>query len=137
MGKQRKKFYVASTLQNWTLFLALMWSLCTKLVKAVNLYIERGQTKGTSHFLLFNGLYLILFFRVSQTGKKILKSSCWKKRCFFPWLQIWLQTEVKQMRSLKKFQCKLDPKMKQFKFFTPHFIIHYLRELFIESFTLN
>lgn len=38
------------------------------------------------------------------------------------------------MRSLKKFQCKLDPKMRQFKFFTPHFEIHYFRELFLESF---
>lgn len=114
------------------------WTLCTKLVQTVNVSIERGQTNTISFFLLFNGLYLILLFPVLQTGREDSKIFMLEKKgCFFPWLQIWLQTEVKQMSSLKKFQCKPDPNIRQFKFFTTHFVILYFRELFLESSTLN
>lgn len=89
--------------------------------KTINMYVERGQTKATSYFLLFHGLNWILLFLVFQTGRKILKCPCWKKiGPFLPWLQTLLWIAVKQMSSLKKFQCNLDHQMRQLIVFIPH-----------------
>jgi len=89
--------------------------------KTINLYIERGQTKATSYFLLFHSLNFLLLFLAFQTEKKILKCSRWKKiSCFLTWLQIWLWIAVKKTSSLKKFQCNLDPQIRQLIFFIPH-----------------
>lgn len=95
--------------------------------KAIKVYIKQGQTKATSYFLLFHGLYLILLFLAFQRGKKILKCSCWKKMGFFlPWLPVRLWIAVKQMSRLKKFCCNLDLKMMQYTFF----ILHLFNPLF-------